>query len=140
MQSSSCSGKWSLPVMLIVDQSLARVVQHSPFQFYALPPLELSLRLMVQCRRMRMRMTTITLRVQNLTLSSLKLSPTNIYINCFLYLVYSGLAQARPELLRLLISLSISIELQKPKTTCRVVANKKQHHIIIIKPDKSPIL
>ena len=31
MQSSSCSGKWSLPVMLIVDLSLARVVQHSPF-------------------------------------------------------------------------------------------------------------
>ena len=26
-----CSGKWSLPVMLIVDLSLARVVQHSPF-------------------------------------------------------------------------------------------------------------
>ena len=61
MQSSSCSGKWSLPVMLIVDLSLARVVQHSPFQFYV-----------VQCERMRMRMTTITLRVQNLTLSSLK--------------------------------------------------------------------
>ena len=35
MQSSSCSGNWSLPVMLIVDLSLARVVQHSPFQFYA---------------------------------------------------------------------------------------------------------
>ena len=35
MQSSSCSGKCSLPVMLIVDLSLARVVQHSPFQFYA---------------------------------------------------------------------------------------------------------
>ena len=30
MQSSSCSGKWSLPVMLIVDLSLTRVVQHSP--------------------------------------------------------------------------------------------------------------
>ena len=58
--------------MLIVDLSLARVVQHSPFQFYALPTLELSLRSMVQCGRMRMRMTTITLRVQNLTLSSLK--------------------------------------------------------------------
>ena len=61
--------------MLIVDLSLARVVQHSPFQFYTLPTLdrELSLRSMVQCRRMRMRMTTITLRVQNkLTLSSLK--------------------------------------------------------------------
>ena len=54
--------------MLIVDLSLARVVQHSPFQFYALP----TLRSMVQFRRMRMRMTTITLRVQNLTLSSLK--------------------------------------------------------------------
>ena len=34
MQSSFiCSGKWSLPVMLIVDLSLTRVVQHSPFQF-----------------------------------------------------------------------------------------------------------
>ena len=53
--------------MLVVDLSLARVVQHSPFKFYALPTLEL-----VQCRRMRMRMTTITLRVKNLTLSSLK--------------------------------------------------------------------
>ena len=31
MQSSSCSGKWSLPVMLIVDLSLIRVVQYSPF-------------------------------------------------------------------------------------------------------------
>ena len=30
----ACSGKWSLPVMLIVDLSLA-IVQHSPFQFYA---------------------------------------------------------------------------------------------------------
>ena len=28
--------------MLVVDLSLARVVQHSPFQFYALPTLELS--------------------------------------------------------------------------------------------------
>ena len=37
MESSSCSGKWSLPVMLIVDLSLARVVQHSPLHFYALP-------------------------------------------------------------------------------------------------------
>ena len=36
MQSSSCSGKWSLPVMLIVDLSLVRVVQHSPFQFFCL--------------------------------------------------------------------------------------------------------
>ena len=53
--------------MLVVDLSLARVVQHSPFQVYALPALELSLRSMV-----RMRMTTITLRIQNLTLSSLK--------------------------------------------------------------------
>ena len=35
IQSSSCSGKWNLPVTLIVDLSLARVVQHSPFQFYA---------------------------------------------------------------------------------------------------------
>ena len=34
MQSSSCSGKWSLPVMLIVDLSLARAVQHSPFLAY----------------------------------------------------------------------------------------------------------
>ena len=33
--------------MLIVDLSLARVVQHSPFQFYALPTFELSLRSMV---------------------------------------------------------------------------------------------
>ena len=31
MQSSSCSGKWSLPVMLILDLSLTRVVHHSPF-------------------------------------------------------------------------------------------------------------
>ena len=61
-----------LPVILMVDLSLARVVQHSPFQFYALPTLQLSLRSMVQCGRMRMRMTTITLRVQILTLSSLK--------------------------------------------------------------------
>ena len=60
--------------MLIMDLNLARVVQHSPFQFYALPTLELSLRSMVQCGRMRMRMTTgtITLRVKNLTLTSLK--------------------------------------------------------------------
>ena len=58
--------------MLIVDLSLARVVQHSPFQFYAWPALELSLRSMVQCECIRMRVTTITLRVQNLTLSSLK--------------------------------------------------------------------
>ena len=72
MQSSSCSGKWSLPVMLVVDLSLARVVQHSPFQLYALPTLQLSQRSIVQCGRMCMRMTTITLRVQNLTLSSLK--------------------------------------------------------------------
>ena len=71
-QFGMASGKWSLPVMLIVDLSLARVVQHSPFQFYALPTLELSLGSMVQCGRTRMRMTTITLRVQNLTLSSLK--------------------------------------------------------------------
>ena len=41
-------------------------------QFYALPTLKLSLRSMVQCGRMRMRMTTITLRVQNLSLSSRK--------------------------------------------------------------------
>ena len=39
-------------------------------QFYAFPTLELSLRSMAQFGRMRM--TTITLRVQNLTLSSLK--------------------------------------------------------------------
>ena len=38
---------------------------NSPLQFYALPTLELSLKSMVQCGRMRMRMTTITLRVQN---------------------------------------------------------------------------
>ena len=31
MQSSSCLGKWTLPVMLIVDLSLTRVVQHSSF-------------------------------------------------------------------------------------------------------------
>ena len=61
--------------MLIVDLSLARVVQHSPFQFYALPILELSLRWMVQCGRMRMRMTTITLRVQNLTLLTEMITP-----------------------------------------------------------------
>ena len=35
-------------------------------------PAALSLRSIVQCRRMRMRMTTITIHVQNLTLSSLK--------------------------------------------------------------------
>ena len=58
--------------MLILDLSLTRVVQYSPFQFYALPTLELSLRLMVQCGRMSKRMTTITLRIQNLALSSLK--------------------------------------------------------------------
>ena len=47
MQSSSCSGKWSLPEMLIMDLSLTRVVQHSPFPvlIYALPTLELSLRI-----------------------------------------------------------------------------------------------
>ena len=52
--------------MLIVDLSLARVVQHSSFQFYALPTLELSLISMVQCGHMCMRMTTSTLRIQNL--------------------------------------------------------------------------
>ena len=56
--------------MLIVDLSLTRVVATAlTFQLYALPTLELSLRSMVQRRRMHMRMTTITLRVQNLTLS-----------------------------------------------------------------------
>ena len=43
-------------VMLIVDLSLARVVQHSTFQFYGLPTLGLPLRSMVQCRHMHMRM------------------------------------------------------------------------------------
>ena len=59
--------------MLIVDLSLARVVQHSPLPVLCLAfTLELSLRLMVQCGRMSMCMTTITLHVKNLTLSSLK--------------------------------------------------------------------
>ena len=60
--------------MLIVDLSLARVVQHSPFQLIFMPlPTLYTDRVhmdMVQCGRMRM--TIITLRVQNLTLSSLK--------------------------------------------------------------------
>ena len=79
MQPSSYSGKWSVPVILIVDLSLARVVQHSPFRFYALPTLELSLRSVVLCGRMRMLMMNITLRVQNLTLSSLPHKHTYIH-------------------------------------------------------------
>ena len=66
-------------MILIADLSLARVVQHLSFQFYAfaynLYRPELSLRSadcmhLVQCKRMRM--TTITLRVQILTLSIYK--------------------------------------------------------------------
>ena len=68
------------------------------FQFYALPTLELSLRLMVQCGRMRMRMTTITLRIQNLTLSSLKINdhPTNIHTS--IYTIASCLSCIRGSL------------------------------------------
>ena len=57
-------------VMLIVDLSLARVVQHSPFQFYgfaytvqAQVVSQIACVHMVQCGRMCM--TTITLRTQN---------------------------------------------------------------------------
>ena len=60
--------------MLIVDLSLTRIVSTQLSQFLVLPTFELSLRSMVQCGHVcvRMRMTTITLRVQTLTLSSLE--------------------------------------------------------------------
>ena len=68
--------------VLIVDLSLARVVQHSSYAFaYTVQAWVVCIKdrvHMVQC----MRMTTITLRVQNLTLSSLKWSPhKHIYIH-----------------------------------------------------------
>ena len=58
------------------------------FPVLCLPTLELSLRSMVQCGRMSMRMTTITLRIQNLTLSS---SPTNIHTSYSWTIALSGL-------------------------------------------------
>ena len=60
--------------MLIVDLSLARVVQHCHLssQFVPVQVRVVSQIDHVQCRRMRMRMTTITVHIQNLTLSSLK--------------------------------------------------------------------
>ena len=65
-----------LPVMLIVDLSLARVVQYSPFQFhafaYAVQVISVLDRVVIQIACTCMHMTTITLRVKNLTLSSLK--------------------------------------------------------------------
>ena len=61
----------------VVDLSLARVVQHLvPFQSHG--PL-------VQCRCMCM--TIITLSVQNLTLSSLKLSPHKNNINILYHII-----------------------------------------------------
>ena len=62
MQSSSCSGKWSLPEMLFMDLSLTRVVQHSPFPVLCLAYTQVvsQIRSIVQCGRMSMRMTTIT--------------------------------------------------------------------------------
>ena len=69
-----------LPVRLIVDLSLARVVQHSPFQFhiYAYTVEVFSQYPTYHSDRMHARiracmcMTTITLHIQILTLSSLK--------------------------------------------------------------------
>ena len=82
-------GDVHLPVTLIVDLSLASVVQHSPFQFHALayavqcPSCRSSDR--VQCA---WRVTTITLRVQNLTLSSLKWSPHKHTCKCVYIYIY----------------------------------------------------
>ena len=55
--------------MLIVDLSLARVVQHSVL---CLAYTRVVSQIDGAVGRMRMRMTTITLHVKNLTLSSLK--------------------------------------------------------------------
>ena len=66
----TCSGKWSLPVMLIMDLSLARVVQHSPFQFYAFA-YTVQARVVSQTVRAYAR-DDHYLRRSNLTLSSLK--------------------------------------------------------------------
>ena len=57
-----------LPVMLIVDLNLARVVQYSPFQFhafaYAVQVISVLDRVVIQIACMCMHMTTIILRVQ----------------------------------------------------------------------------
>ena len=84
--------------MLIVNLlSLARVVQHSPFQSTYVFAYAVQARwvisqivcihvctFVVQCGRMCM--TTITLRIQNLTLSSLKWSPTNIHTSAYIHI------------------------------------------------------
>ena len=75
--------------MLIVDLNVARVVQHSPFPVLYLAYTQVISQ--IDCAvSVRMSTTTITLRVQNLTLSSLKLSPpwptTHIYIDIYTYM------------------------------------------------------
>ena len=88
MQSSSCSGKWSLPVMLIVDLSLTTVVQHSPLTALCLAytRTRVSLRSMVQFGRMRMRMTTITLRVQNFNSLLTEMITPQTYIQVYIHI------------------------------------------------------
>ena len=86
---ASLSCQHYLPVVLIADLSLTRVVQHSPvhlFQFHAfaytvqfISVPELSLRLHA-IQDACMRMMTITLRIQNSTLPFTEMKHTSIHI------------------------------------------------------------
>ena len=102
-------------MMLIVDLSFARVVQHSPFQFYTSSTC-LSDRWCSASVCACACMTFITLHVQNLTLlTEMIMHPTNIRISIYTYKTASclsyirGLLRLDPNYCKLLTDSSFSM-------------------------------